>query len=64
MHVKAKLNLISTGWPIQLGDSVSIGESLLAFFALLICSSLSNEAKKTKPLNVERPQQFQLSLKI
>ena len=43
-------------------DSVSTGESLLAFFALLTCSSLSDEANKTKPLNIERPQQFQLSL--
>ena len=45
-------------------DSVSTGESLLAFFALLTCSSLSDEANKTKPLNIEKPQQFQLSLKI
>ena len=45
-------------------DSVSTGESLLTFFALLTCSSLSDEANKKKPLNIERPQQFQLSLKI
>ena len=44
---------------------VGIGESLFTFFCLInICSSLSDEANKIKPLNIEREWQFQLSLKI
>ena len=58
--VKVKLNLISTGWPIQLGDSVSLGEFLRNQHVHHYLMKLN----KKKPLNIERPQQFQLSLKI
>ena len=34
------------------------------FCLINICSSLSDEANKIKPLNIERAKQFQLSLKI
>ena len=37
----------------------------VCIFSLInICSSLSDEANKMKPLNIEREWQFQLSLKI
>ena len=42
-----------------------IGESLFTLFtSLTLCLSLSDDANKIKTLNIERAQQFQLSLKI